>query len=427
MSTSSPGSGAQTLRFAAVPGISIDQLELSAEEMLLYSLSLGEGISADEAAGRTGMPEDQVVAGLQSLQAKGAVMARLEVVAPAPPPPAPRAPAPSAPQASAPRAPAPARPQAPAEEEVDLEPARRKELEDLDQKLQGADHFTALGVPLGASPEVVKKAYYEASRRYHPDRFYGKKLGPYRARIDRIFRRLTEAHQVLTQPDRREAYLKENPHLKPAPPPAPAPLPPDPESEARKAERQARLARHPYLARTHRFSELVSKGRAAIAKGEFEQAFKDLSQASQLDPKNREVTALLAEARRRHEQRRATQELERGRTKESQEDLPGAQAAYRMAYTLDPQSGEAAHLLARVGWKLSQPLGEVRVLAARAVELAPDKAAHHVLLAQVLLQLEQRKPAREHLQEALRLEPENAEARALSKRLGPSLLDIFKR
>lgn len=424
MSTSSPG--AQALRFAALPGVSIDQLELSADELLLYSLSLGEGIRVDEAAGRTGMAQEQVVAGLKSLQAKGAVMARLESVAPAPPPAAPQAPTSAAPRAPTP-APAAARPQAPAEEEVDLEPARRKQLEDMDQRLQHADHFAALGVPPGASPEVVKKAYYEASRHYHPDRFFGKKLGPYRARVDRIFRRLTEAHQVLTQPDRREAYLKENPHLRSAPPPAPAPQPSDPESEARRRERQQRLARHPYLSRTHRLSELVSKGRAAISRGEFEQAFKELSQASQLDPKNREVSTLLAEARRRHEQRRATQELERGRSKETQQDLPGAQAAYRMAYTLDPQSGEAAYLLARAGWKLSQPLPEVRVLAARAVELMPDKAAHHVLLAQVLLQLEQRKPAREHLQEALRLEPGNAEARALSKRLGFSLMDILKR
>ena len=60
---------------------------------------------------------------------------------------------------------------------------------------------------------------------------------------------------------------------------------------------------------------------------------------------------------------------------------------------------------------------EVRVLALRAVELDPRRAAYHVLAAQVHLESGSKKLAKKHLEDALALEPEHAEARAQLKKL----------
>ena len=83
-------------------------------------------------------------------------------------------------------------------EPVDLPLDRKREIL-AREALLGRDHWTVLGLKPGATAEEVKGAYFEASKLFHPDRYYGKELGSYRARLERIFHRLTEAHQVLSE------------------------------------------------------------------------------------------------------------------------------------------------------------------------------------------------------------------------------------
>jgi tetratricopeptide (TPR) repeat protein len=204
------------------------------------------------------------------------------------------------------------------------------------------------------------------------------------------------------------------------PPPAPAPAPPpanDPEAEARRAERQARLARHPYLARNGRLTELIARGKAAIAKGEWERAYQDFHQVQLLDPKNREVVTLLTDARRRHDEQRALTELARGRELERQGDGSGAHSAYRLASSLDERNAEAAFRAARLGDRLGQDVAEVRALAQRAVDLQPQRVEHQVLLGKVLMDAGSKKLAKRAFEEAAKVDPDNADAKAALKKL----------
>ncbi len=385
------GLGARTDHIATVPGLNPAQVRLSPEESALLSL-VGRAARIDAVLARSGLPEARAIAVLLSLRAKGAVV--------------------------------PARVNAPAgrltpvdagmAEEVDLEPARKQEILALERALDRHDHFSVLGLSPGASAADAKAAYYELSRRFHPDRYYGKNLGSFRGRIERIFRRISEAQAVLTTPDKRAAFLKAHPELAA---PVPAPAAEEPGAAERLAERRARLARHPYLARPQRLNELLARARDALARGDFEQAYADLHQVLALDAKHVEGTALLAEARRRHEGQRAVRELARGRELERAGDAQGALAALRLASTLDPRSAEAAFRAALVGRQVGLDAKEVRILALRAVELEPRRAAYHVLAAQVHLESGSKKVAKKHLEDALALEPEHAEARAQLKKL----------
>nr|WP_236673135.1 DnaJ domain-containing protein [Comamonas sp. JC664] len=345
-------------------------------------------------------------------------------------------------------------------EQVDLEPERKKEIIELERSLDSLDHFAVLGLKPGAPASEVKQAYYNASRRFHPDRYFGKNLGSFRARMERIFRRLTDAHNVLMQPDKREAYLRGHPALaqaeKAAAPPPPAPSAPPPptqhlltpepppvhhvapvsrpapaasvpppasppadpvESEARRAERQARLARHPYLARTGRLAELLARGKAAIASGDWERAYHDFHQLQSLDPKNREVAVLLVKARRAHDAQRAGVEVSRGTELEQHGDSLGAMAAYRLACSLDDQNAEAAWRAARLGQLLGQDAAEIRGLAQRAVELDDTRVEHHLTLGKVLMDAGSKKLAKRAFEDAAKLAPDNAEAKAALKKL----------
>jgi tetratricopeptide (TPR) repeat protein len=306
---------------------------------------------------------------------------------------------------------------------VDLDPALQKEIIDLEREQEGQDHFALLGVGRAASADAMKHAFTDFSKRYHPDRFTGINLGSFRARIERIYRRVSEAYAVLSSPERREAYLRANPHLRATtPPPTPASsepeLPEEPlrSDEERRPERQARLARHPYLARTHRLTDLLVRGKAAMTRGDFEQAYADLNQVMNLDPKNREAATLLSEVRKKHDEQRGKLELQRGIDLEKQQDLTKALEAYRKACTMDPQNADAAFRAARVARTLGMDWNEVRTHAQRAVDLAPTGVPQRILLAQVLLENKAGNLAKRHLQEALKLDPKNAEATALLRK-----------
>lgn len=66
--------------------------------------------------------------------------------------------------------------------------------------------FQVLGVPEEASSEDVKRAYFEAAKRYHPDRLVSMGLESMRAQVDIIFRRVSEAYGTLYDDQRRSQY-----------------------------------------------------------------------------------------------------------------------------------------------------------------------------------------------------------------------------
>jgi molecular chaperone DnaJ len=63
-----------------------------------------------------------------------------------------------------------------------------------------AEFYSVLGVPRTASDEEIKKAYRKLAMQYHPDRNNGSKEAEER------FKQLTEAYDVLRDPQKRAAY-----------------------------------------------------------------------------------------------------------------------------------------------------------------------------------------------------------------------------
>jgi molecular chaperone DnaJ len=62
------------------------------------------------------------------------------------------------------------------------------------------DYYKALGVDKKASAEEIKKAYRKLARKYHPDRNPGDKEAEAR------FKEVSQAHDVLSDPDKRKQY-----------------------------------------------------------------------------------------------------------------------------------------------------------------------------------------------------------------------------
>ncbi len=101
-------------------------------------------------------------------------------------------------------------------EEVELDPTLRSEIDRLHARLDELDHYTLLGVDRAADRKVIKSAYYAHASKIHPDRHFGRKLGSYKFKMERLFGRMTIAHDTLTAAQRRaeyDAYLAERDQL----------------------------------------------------------------------------------------------------------------------------------------------------------------------------------------------------------------------
>ncbi len=64
------------------------------------------------------------------------------------------------------------------------------------------DYYDVLGVPRSASADDIKKAFRRRAREFHPDLHTGAK----KTEMEKKFKELNEAHEILSDPDKRKKY-----------------------------------------------------------------------------------------------------------------------------------------------------------------------------------------------------------------------------
>lgn len=92
------------------------------------------------------------------------------------------------------------------EADVDLDPDRRREILDAFYRLDDLDHYQLLGVAPDADKAQIRQAYFRLSKLFHPDTLFGKRLGAFKPKMEAVFRRTTEAYEVLGKTKKRERY-----------------------------------------------------------------------------------------------------------------------------------------------------------------------------------------------------------------------------
>lgn len=91
-------------------------------------------------------------------------------------------------------------------EDVALDEAEKCRVIAAMRRVKTANHFELLGVRPGADRRAIKRAYFQLSKAFHPDRHYGQDVGSFGPWFEGVFSAVTRAFQELSDPRRRAEY-----------------------------------------------------------------------------------------------------------------------------------------------------------------------------------------------------------------------------
>jgi curved DNA-binding protein CbpA len=92
------------------------------------------------------------------------------------------------------------------EEETDYETLNM--IDEIHTRLESHGYYGVLGLQEKASLPEIRKAYYSAAKKYHPDIHFRLEDASYKGKLSQIFSYVYEAYATLSDPAKREKYDK---------------------------------------------------------------------------------------------------------------------------------------------------------------------------------------------------------------------------
>ncbi len=263
---------------------------------------------------------------------------------------------------------------------LDINEAMQREILEFEQKLE-IDEFAVLGVSISADSREIKRAYFSLSKRFHPDRYFRKKIGDHGSRLHMIFKRISDAYELLSDPASRkeiearlapfqvEEFEPENETAAGSGQKAPS----RPISKIERLRRRMAL-RVPESVRVEKAAkgaELFKVALQAQKMGRFNEAASNMRLAVAFDPFNREYKRVLGEVK----------------------------AKFAVEH-IEELLGDAGSILT------DRERSEAQRLADEVLLHCPDDAATCDLAARVYLKIEDTERAEEYSSRAIELDPE---------------------
>lgn len=195
------------------------------------------------------------------------------------------------------------------------------------RRLAAADYFALFGLDRdNLDKQALKRTYFRLSKEFHPDRYFGKRTGPFGAWLSEVFQAVSEGFQVLNNKRARERYL--------------ATLGDQPGTEAHTQTREEYAA------------ELFERACAAELDGRINEALKLFSAVTRLDGDVRYLTRA-------------------ARCAQAAGALESARGYAESALACEPENPSFARLLAGVYQQLGE-LGQARDLLQRALAMKSE-------------------------------------------------------
>jgi curved DNA-binding protein CbpA len=182
-------------------------------------------------------------------------------------------------------------------EDVDLDMNQRRYVLDVFARINQLTYYDLLGVAPDADKKAIKRAYFGLVGTIHPDRYFNKRLGSYKPKLEAIFARMTKAHEVLLSKDLRAKYdeaLAAIPHLQDA---ARKPAPVDPKVAQKRQEAMDALKQRfeGVRAKAKQHADTAARAKAA---GDYVSAAEAYKAALAITPQDAAIKAAYEEVSR---------------------------------------------------------------------------------------------------------------------------------
>ena len=327
-----------------------------------------------------------------------------------------------------------------------------QEIERLHDLSQGGDPYALLGVARQADRDTIRRAYYDLSRRLHPDRFFRRAIGDLSARLEAAFVGVNEAYALLSDEQQRARFDRRNPDAGKSVVPEPAAPAaesapgggsshevtfgaggaevrsasgPSPAAAAESQTRGPPRAQSKGVSRLRQqIAQQIAKARAHARNAEtlagqsnWQAAAPEMYLASRYDPRNEEYKRKAAEYEHNAKLDTARKLIQLAENAESYHNVQSANYHYKKACDLDPPMGLPYYRLAQVLRLQDGDEREILRLLRTAVQKEPTHVGYRLGLAEFYVEQGLNANARREYQAVLENSPDNPKALAGLKKV----------
>ncbi len=278
-----------------------------------------------------------------------------------------------------------------------------------------------LGVKRDADLRTIKKAYFKVSKVFHPDRYFRREIGAYAQHLNRIFRRIALAYELLADPTTRaelERSMAASPTRESGPQDGLSAAERRKRQLLKRMRKQFRIPKEILAERRFKARQFHDASRVSAQKGNWKEAAASIRLAIAFDPWNDSYKEGFGDVQAEVNKIRAAELLEQASGAWDERAQTEALRLYEEAMHYRPTDAEIHDRAAQLAIEMSD-FERAEEYAERACELGPDVSGYLVTYSRVLRQDGRRKKAREALEKARRLDPTNEVLRIELDKLRP--------
>jgi tetratricopeptide (TPR) repeat protein len=302
---------------------------------------------------------------------------------------------------------------------LDLPPEIQRRILTFETRLSLPYH-ELLDVKEDADAKDIKRAYFKLSREFHPDRFFRRRIGHYVERLERIFKKVLEGYEILSDPELRVQLGVQQASAEQATLAA-SPTRPLTKLERLQQRMPYRIPEKVLNERRQKARELVRAAELSERKGNLQEAIASVRIAISFDPMSPDLRASLVDMQARNAEKRALALLAECTQSHSNDTTELNKVLKLLEDVLlyrphDPAlNSRASHVCLQL-----DEVAKAEVYAQTALEHSPDVAAYHTAMGLVHKAKGEKGHAKKEFERALELDPDDVQARKMvaSLRLG---------